>query len=237
MLVTLPARAKHMVDLAKSGGDHRFSALSGVKATDNQNGTYRLEASDGRLLGVMQGHCSETHLRSAARTLPESDEERQICVIPPAEFKEIFRVKPTRDDFVGLATVKHGKANGIMLSRGMTTLATYDVDGRFPNLDGVLPTSPPLYSIICDAALLRKLLATAEAVCANEHNEHCRVQLCVYQGRGESHLIGVIGRNENSGETFDGILVPLEMAKDVVPTAEDKAELKIAKTEQDAEEE
>jgi hypothetical protein len=110
-----------------------------------------------------------------------------------------------RKAFQGVA--KGGRL-GLALAENQATLATLDtltttplVEGRFPEVDQVLPKTPPLFRVVVNPDYLRDLLALVLAI----DPEGRRVELLFYR---PGHPIGLMAKNDQ-GQTLDALLMPL----------------------------
>ena len=82
---------------------------------------------------------------------------------------------------------------------GYQSLTASLVDGRYPDVESVIPMHGPLVSVRVNPALLAELLKLAMAI------EPVGITLLYY---GKDEPIGLLTSNEQ-GQTFDAILMPL----------------------------
>jgi hypothetical protein len=179
-----------------AGSDTRY-AIYCVRVRELADAHFRLEATDGRVLGILRGPSAPTAAdRKAAASLPEPDALALEALLPRRGFLEAIRgLKGEARLAVRLAKPEVLMASGDSLTR------LDCLDGRFPDVDGVLPKSPAPVSFRVDAGLLVRLLKAAGAVAGDSS----AVEV-LYFGRDKP--IGVIARGAG-GVTFDGLIMPL----------------------------
>jgi hypothetical protein len=80
-------------------------------------------------------------------------------------------------------------------------------EGRFPHTASVLPKGKPLVSVPVDPEQLVRLLKVAAAL---REDGALAVVLHFWPGKA---LLGVTADNPATGQAFDGLMVPLSVAK------------------------
>jgi DNA polymerase III sliding clamp (beta) subunit (PCNA family) len=168
----------------------RYS-LAAVRVKDPGGGLYRAEATDGKVLAIVQGPAPEA-CYPALEERPDGDAE---VLIPRDDWQKAFRLGD-RHRPVGLAAW----GGEITLAVGDQALTTRPVDGRYPDVDQILPRHGALLAVRLDPGLLAELLKVATAV-----NPGGGVDLLFY-GRGKP--LGLMTRS-NGGQTFDALIMPL----------------------------
>src|SRR5262249_53352745 len=98
---------------------------------------------------------------------------------------------------VGLAANPEG---GLTLAAGDQALTARACDGRYPDVDAVLPRHGPLVAVRLDPALLESLLKLAAVI-----KPDGGVDLLFF---GPGKPLGLIARND-AGQTLDCLLMPL----------------------------
>lgn len=150
-------------------------------------GGWRLEAADGKQLAVLRGPLED---------LPEGN--RLPFLLPAAD---ALRVAQASKD--GGVTLEAGDVSCV-LSSGYCVMEATKGDGRFPDLNGVLPATPPVAEAHVNPELLISLLQLARELFGKEA---ARVTL-------KFHKIGVQTGPitlscEHGGIYLDMLLMPL----------------------------
>lgn len=140
-------------------------------------------------------------------TLPEprvSGVRLQPIVVPADTFGQAVKAVPKKADRFALVT--DGERLGVLQPGG--ALATDNVlEGRFPDVESVLPKGPPLVTVHLNPAYLIALLQAAMEVTgdsAQAKNGGPRVALRYY---GKDKPVGVTAHSPDV--TFDGMIMPL----------------------------
>jgi hypothetical protein len=187
----LPRNLAGLAQLA--GANSGRTALHAVRVRDPGGGLYRAEATDGRLLAIVQGPIpvaaylalDETPDGGGAEALVARDDWRRALQLGD-------RRRP-----VGLAADAEG---GLILAAGDQSLTVRACDGRYPDTDAVLPRHGPLVAVRLNPTLLGGLLKLAATL-----NPDGGVDLLFF---GPGKPLGLMTRND-SGQTFDALLMPL----------------------------
>jgi hypothetical protein len=168
----------------------RYS-LAAVRVRDFRDGLYRAEATDGKVLAVVQGPAPEA-CYPALEEKPDGDPE---VLVARDDWQKAFRLGD-RHRPVGLAAC----GDQITLAVGDQALTTRPVDGRFPDVDLVLPRHGALLAVRLDPGLLVELLTVAAAVTPGGW-----VHLLFTAGATPRGLI----TTSDGGQTFDALIMPL----------------------------
>jgi hypothetical protein len=185
---------RNLAGLAQLVGDNSGrTALHAVRVRDPGGGRYRAEATDGRLIAVVQGPIpvaaypalDEAHDAGGAEALVAKD-----------DWKRAFGLGDRRRP-VGLAADPEG---GLTLAVGDQALTARACDGRYPDVDAVLPRHGPLVAVRLDPSLLGGLLKLAAVI-----KPDGGVDLLFF---GPGKPLGLMTRND-SGQTLDCLLMPL----------------------------
>jgi len=214
MLVRLPRNVAALAQCAAKTEHLRFGATTGirVKVTDDQ--ILRLEATDGRMLGMVQcppcldGDWDRAEMVVDAQNL-DPDETAEV-VIPLDVWARGFKLDEDRYRDKG-AVVLATEANNITFATHLANRRTQCVEGRFPDFDRVFPHAnnrTPMFSVNIDPKLMIRLLQCAMA-CTSED---VKAVTLIYYGRGVP--LGVCCRNPEANQAFDGLLVPLLSAEE-----------------------
>lgn len=178
--------------------DYRYTATC-VHVLNPGDGTYRVEATDGKRLAIVRGNSVDGHSHHELASVPDGAEEALVG----------------RDDWQRGFKMAAGKYRGpepalfLALHQQRLTFASQGQvvtaipqEGRYPNVDGVLPTKPPLLQFRVDPALLASLLDTVGSLGMET------VDVLYY---GKDKPLGLVARND-AGQWFDGLIMPLTPA-------------------------
>lgn len=194
---------KNLGLLAGIAGDQTRYSMAGIRVMEFQDGFYRLEVTDGKMLGIIRGPSSATPREvEMIQTQLVGAPNGAIAGIIPAEFwAKMFKLVQKRGH-LGLVLGENQATFGTVDTKAETPL----LEGRFPNVDLVLPRTPPLIRFVVNPDLLTQLLALAGAVCsAGERDPSRRVEFLFYKPGAP---IGLMSRNDQ-GQTLDALLMPL----------------------------
>lgn len=175
-------------------------ALTALKIAAYDGGAFRVDATDGRYLGIVRGN-SEAVAHDCLNEVPDEATE---ALIPADEWAKAFRLipKPRKNAASALSSVglKISK-DGFTFGAAGATLAGKQTDGRFPVTNEVLPKARCMFSTHVDARRLAELLTVAA--------EFADVNGCVtLHFYHPAKPMGVSARN-SEGLFFDGLLMPL----------------------------
>jgi hypothetical protein len=208
MAVFLPRVAAHVVKAAAKDA-HRY-AMNGVQILDPGDGTYRLEATDGKRAVILRGYNLD---ESLVPLIPElHEEESSVGIVPAADWLEGFKMIPKEK---GWRRVEFPL--GIRLGKTTYTMGTSGaqrqgglLEGRFPEIERVLPGNEAKFTIAVNPQLLAELLMIAKHMCG-EGNQ--RVLLHFY---GPEVPMGMSFQSGEHGGVFvDALLMPLTPAENV----------------------
>jgi hypothetical protein len=189
MSLYLPRNLVGLAGLA--GRDSGLHALAAVRVRDPGNGLYRVEATDGRVLAIVQGPVPD-----AAYPLVEAaDEGPPELLVQLDAWVRAFKLGDKRRP-VGIGAGGHT----LTLAVGDQSLTSARMEGRYPAVDTVLPRHGPLAAVRLSPALLAELLKVAIAL-----EPEPGVTL-LYYGKGQP--LGLLAHNAQ-GQTFDALLMPL----------------------------
>jgi hypothetical protein len=180
----------------------RYS-MTGVRVLDPGDGTYRLEATDGRRAVVLRGPNLDAGL---VPVMPDLDEDPgREGVIPLADWLDGFKMVPREKGYnckeypLGIDLGQHVFGMGTLGAQRQGRL----LDGRFPNIDGVLPKRPARLSFAVNPAYLIDLLQIARAVLGDEK----RVEVHFWEGGAPVGLSCMTA--DHGGVYLDGLIMPL----------------------------
>jgi hypothetical protein len=193
MPVFLPKNVSGLAGIAATEAT-RYT-LSCVRVMECLGGWYRLEATDGRRLAIVQGPSKEPRVPlPGLDTAPNGASE---VLVPVADWKAAFK-QARKEDVVGLVA----GAELVTLATARTTSTCPPGEGRFPPVDQVLPKTLPLVRFTVNPELLAGLCHLAHTL----DPEGNRVEILWY---GPDRPIGLMARNDEQQQTLDCLLMPL----------------------------
>ena len=169
----------------------RFT-LQAVRVRDPGGGLYRAQATDGRLLAILRGPVPDADYPPLTGRDPGEGTE---VLVSRDDWQRAFRLGDKARP-VGLAA----SAGELVLAVGDQALTVQPAEGRYPDVDQVLPRHGPLVAVRLDPVLLGALLRAAAAV-----NPGGGIDLLYY---GPGKPLGLMTRTDD-GHAFDGLLMPL----------------------------
>jgi DNA polymerase III sliding clamp (beta) subunit (PCNA family) len=197
-MLLLPRNLAKVAELVAT--DTGRAAMSGIRVLEFAD-SYRLEVTDGRRLLIVRGPHKQGELtpqdRLTIAALDDAPNGTFTALVPAADWTKAFRAAK-KGDPVGLVL----GGLDVTFGTGSHLLRTRPVEGRFPDVNIVIPKKPALFSIAVNPLLLAELLT----VMANVGGEDERkVFLHFY---GPKVPMGVTLKN-GEGIVADAILMPL----------------------------
>jgi hypothetical protein len=189
VLLYLPRNLACLAALAAR--DSARYGLQAVRVRDPGGGLYRAEATDGRLLAVLRGPVPDADYPALDGHDPGEGAE---VLVGRDDWLRAFRLGDKARP-VGLAA----SGGELVLAVGDQALTAQPAEGRYPDVDQVLPRHGPLLSVRLDPVLLGALLRAAAAVNPGG------VDLLYY---GPGKPLGLMTCTAD-GHAFDGLLMPL----------------------------
>lgn len=193
----------------------RFGATTGIHLW-TADGMYRAEATDGRRAIVVQGMVPETTPNWPG--LKEVPDDAFETVLSPKDLEKGCKVG---DEYlqktfgvIGMAT----KGSQVLMGVGEDCIVTRPLEGRFPDIQNVIPRKAPLYSVPVDPRLLAEALLTIADLLPEGSQG---VDLFYY---GEGFPIGLCAHNAETGAMIDALVVPLTVQKQSEPQPHDPIE-------------
>ena len=160
MLLFIPRSLCALKRVAAKAEHARFGATQGIRIA-LASGVYRAEATDGRRAMIVQGLIpGEDPPWPGFKDLP--DDACEAIILP----RDLERACKVGEDFLqsrfglfGIATM----GNDVCLGLGSELVTARTVEGRFPNINQVIPKKRPLFTFSFDPKTLAEtLLAMAE---------------------------------------------------------------------------
>src|SRR5262245_21517316 len=200
MLLFIPRSLCALKRVAAKAEHARFGATQGIRIA-MKLGLYRAEATDGHRAIIVQGLApKEEPPWPGFKELP--NDAFEAIILP----KDLERACKVGEDFlqsrfrmVGIATV----GNGVCLGLGSELVTAQNVEGRFPQMDKIIPKKRPLFTFRVDPKILAEtLLAMADLLPDTDRG----VQFFYYGG---CLPLGFCARNPETGMMIDALVVPL----------------------------
>jgi DNA polymerase III sliding clamp (beta) subunit (PCNA family) len=203
-MIHLPRNVASVVDACAN--DSARYTMQAVRLRLLPNNWWRMEATNGRLAVVLQGESQPS--AADQRDMPEMRAPEAVlleALIPPDAIDQAFKILP-KDASNGKRHV--GVALGdptTLLVSGSSVSATKLMEGRYPDIDSVIPRKGvPLATITLDPDLLINVLRIVSAVCKDGQLGK-RVQMHYF---GPDKPIGFTADGAE-GVMLDAILMPL----------------------------
>jgi len=142
MLVRLPRNVAALAQCAAKTEHLRFGATTGIRVKVTEDQILRLEATDGRMLGMVQcppcldGDWDRAEMVVDAQNL-DPDETAEV-VIPLDVWARGFKLDEDKYRDKG-AVVLATEANNITFATHLANRRTQAVEGRFPDFERVFP--------------------------------------------------------------------------------------------------
>lgn len=207
MQVFLPAQVTALSKLAASSEHSRFGATTGLMVKE-RDGVVRVEATDGRCLGILQ-LSNDWDTDKTPKPTVEGDDQADVVLPLVQEPMARKKIKTLDGKFKACDRIGMVTLNGnIYLGTDSTPIRP--MDGRFPDCDKVIPEKP-LFTIFFDPAYMIRVLEAARSIM----NDQDRGVTLIYYGKGVP--IGISCKNPETGMVFDGLVVPLVMEKKPKP--------------------
>jgi hypothetical protein len=206
MLLFIPRSLCALKRVAAKAEHARYGATQGIRIT-LASGLYRAEATDGRRAVVAQGLVPiEDPPWPGFKEVP--DDACEAIVLP----KDLERACKVGDQFVqsqfdmvGMATVGNGV---VCLGLGTDLVTARTVEGRFPQIDNVMPRKRPMFTFRIDPKLTAETLLTMADLLPDD----ARGVQCFYYGDG--YPLGFCAQNPENGMMIDALVVPLSLPQE-----------------------
>jgi hypothetical protein len=205
MLLFIPRSLCALKRVAAKAEHARCGATQGIRIT-LASGLYRAEATDGRRAVVVQGVVPiEDPPWPGFKEVPDDACE---AIVLPKDLERACKVGDqfvqSRFDMVGMATV----GSEVYLGLGNDVINTRPVEGRFPQIDNVMPTKRPMFTFRIDPKLTAETLLTMAELLPDTD----RGVQCFYYGDG--YPLGFCAQNIENGMMIDALVVPLNLAQE-----------------------
>ncbi len=212
-LLLLPANLGPLAKLSARVEHARFTATTAVRLVSTVRG-YRAEATDGRVLGMVTGPLPEKpEDYPSIAALEAAPGGEAVALLPAADWDKAFRALPKQrtryaKPILGNLAAALGKNDAVLASTDLDRASVANVrqvDGRYPDVDNVLPKKKPRLTFLVDPELLIRLLTVAKSFTDDEH------KAVTFEVRDDGAPIAV--KCGVSGQKFTGLIVPLSRGK------------------------
>jgi hypothetical protein len=205
MLLFIPRSLCALKRVAAKAEHARYGATTGIRITLT-SGLYRAEATDGRRAVVVQGLVPiEDPPWPGFKEVPDNACE---AIVLPKELERACKVGDqfvqSRFDMVGMATV----GSEVYLGLANDVINTRPVEGRFPQIDNVMPAKRPMFTFRIDPKLTAETLLTIADLLPDD----ARGVQCFYYGDG--YPLGFCAQNPENGMMIDALVVPLSLPQE-----------------------
>jgi hypothetical protein len=191
-------------NLAAAAEHTRFGATIGIKVKTFDD-KLRLEATDGRLLGVVQCYAEDDAKKceDVVESMDLDPDGAEEVIINAKDWKNGFKQVP-KDTLRGAdSVVMCTKDRRATFANMVGRIEGWQVEGRFPNVDQVIPQQIPLFKVRVDPKLMIRMMQT----CLDFTSDEARGVVIAFYG--ERQPLGFLVQNADLNQVFDGLLVPL----------------------------
>jgi len=215
MLLFIPRSLCALKRVAAKAEHARYGATTGIRIT-LASGLYRAEATDGRRAIIVQGLVPiEDPPWPGFKEVPDDACE---AIVLPKDLERACKVGDqfvqSRFDMVGMATV----GSEVYLGLGNDVINTRPVEGRFPQIDNVMPKKRPMFTFRIDPKLTAETLLTMAELLPDDARG---VQCFCY---GDGYPLGFCAQNPENGMMIDGLVVPLSLPQEPEKPGEQNAQ-------------
>jgi hypothetical protein len=205
-MIFLPRSVAALANLAARESTTQMAGIAGIRVQELPDAFWRIEATNGKLLGVIRGPSCPTPLdQAAAHGLPDPESLALEVLLPAQVLGHALKSVTNKPRGVD-------RKLGVMLAKPQTLLVAGEsilrcdlLNGRFPDINAVLPRRPAIVSFKVNADLLIALLRAAGDVARGPDKAQPAVEILFWKPDAP---IGVTSQGQD-GLTFDGILMPL----------------------------
>lgn len=155
---------------------------------------FEIQATDGRRLAVVTGPGRE---ESVLAMLADAPNGADVALVPAKEFAAALKKSGKGTSYAVLGS------EFTTLAVGTTVHRLANGDGRFPNIDSVLPKDPPAVVFKVNARLLAELLTVAAAFSPDGGIGHVCMQFWA------SNVPIAVTTDDGAGTKFFSLIMPL----------------------------
>ena len=202
--ITIPSNVVQIVSCASAETPVRFVATTGVHISIVDN-SYEIVCTDGRVLAIISG----PHEGKDEPSLEPMGDSWACGIVAKDDFERIFNVIPDQpkdgdEVTIPTATFCFGTGGNVLECTDKNTGAKHrieakQVEGRYPDIEKVMPKGKPLATIDVDPGLLAELLTVVDRLFDDDgttprvtiHVHETMMQLRAKNERGQE-FIGLI---------------------------------------------
>lgn len=218
MLVYLPGNLGVLIKSAAQTPT-KWEATTGIKVV-SKDGTYRVEATDGRRLVAVQGPNEDKQWPNMEECVGWEGE----AIVPADSWQQVFNLASVQDkkNAKKLSVADRAMANGVAIgtkANGLLLLATFEstitaspVEGRFPNTNQVWGYLKPVrMTMNVDPG---RLIDVCQVLQKIKQADEIGVKVLL---RGPLEVIGFQVSNVETGQIADAVLMPLAIKEEAKP--------------------
>jgi hypothetical protein len=191
-MLKLPANVASLAKLADP--TNRRFALAGLLVSERPEG-YQVEATDGKRLGIVRGPGAQAERPEALADAPNGATE---AIIGAADFAALVKANG-KARWPALLVLGYEASTFLT---GGKVVRVRNLDGRWPAIDQVLPSTPPAVEFAVTAKLFAELLLVAAAF-GDEGNGNVLIRFW-----DKDKPVATQTAN-SSGQSFFGLLMPV----------------------------
>jgi hypothetical protein len=203
-VLLLPPNVAKIASVAAKDQHGRYGATTGIQVS-RRDGKYRIEATNGRVAAIITGTPDQAEDYPTGPFLQAAPNGAASAVVPAGIWSKGFRDLPKR------TAAKPILANlAVVLGKERITLSSTDletdravqprvVEGRFPEIDRIIPKGKPKATACVSIAELRSLLSVAEAVGSG----------VTFEFHDKNGPLVLRARHEDSDQEFLGLAAPI----------------------------
>jgi hypothetical protein len=193
----------------------RFGGTAGIRVSELEGGSYRVEATNGRVLarvdGVCPGSADDYPSIPAIEAAPNSAKAailpvKAFCEAQAAAKKIKAHARPILKSVAVQLSDKESAMGSTNLESASVVGPILNLEGRWPSTDEVFPKGSPTMTVRINAKMLAELLGIAAGF--SEDKDHAPVTLSFYDANGMKP-IRLDAKDAGNGQTFSGLIVPL----------------------------
>lgn len=207
----IPAALATLADCCAA--DHGRFTLTGVRLAFKDDGTYLAEATDGRILARVEGDAPKAEGTLETALKPAANGAAQ-AVIPAKAFRKALKnakagpgARRGAEPAVAVAVGEKTTTIAGFAAQGVDVSTSDNIEGRFPDTDGVFPKGEPAATVTVNASMLINLLRAAEAACW-DGGTGARVTLAFNPPKDGKGTCPMAVKAQNGERRFSGLIMP-----------------------------
>lgn len=189
--------------IAKLVGESSRYVMSGIHVSRKGETGYRVVATNGKVLGLVEGDAGPTDEFPTIPAVETAPNGANSAIVPAAEFVKAMKDVPRKMVRAAMNCL------ACVIGTQQTTLASStldsnivrqprNVEGRFPNVDKVIPKTAPAVTLTFNPKFLAELLQVASEFAADG--------IVTIEVRGANQPLVI--RASSPSQTFTGLAMP-----------------------------